>query len=120
MLLTVLGCSSNVPVAVIDIEKALDSGAKEIMLSDVASEIEYVAINTGDDVLDDFTKLDLIAAKDGFYMAPMPLGMELFYKFSSDGNLISKFNRQGRAKDEYSLVAGVSYSEAKDALVVSD
>ncbi len=54
MLLTVFGCGSNVPVAVIDIEKALDGGAKEIMLSDVASEIEYVAINTGDDVLYDF------------------------------------------------------------------
>ena len=120
MLLTVFGCSSNVSVAVIDIEKALDSGAKEIMLSDVASELEYVTINTGDDFLHDFTKLDLIAAKDGFYMVPQPIGQEPFCKFSSDGNLISKFSRQGRAKGEYSVVYGVSYSEAKDVLVVSD
>ena len=120
MLLCVFGCSSNVPQNIIDVEKALDGGVKEIMLSDVASEIEYVAINTGDDVLYDFKRLDFIEAKDGFYMVPMPLEPAPFYKFSSDGNLISKFNRQGRAKDEYSLVAGVSYSEAKDALVVSD
>ena len=120
MLLTVFGCGSNVPEFVIDIEKALDGGAKEIMLRDVASEIEYVAINTGDDVLYDFKRLDFIEAKDGFYMVPMPLEPAPFYKFSSDGNMISKFNKQGRARDEYSLVAGVSYSEAKDVLVVSD
>ena len=120
MLLTVFGCSSNVPQNIIDVEKALDGGVKEIMLNDMASEIEYVTINMGDDFLYDFKRLDLIAAKDGFYLVPMPLEGAPFCKFSPDGNLISKFSRQGRAKDEYSFVRNVSYSEAKDVLVVSD
>lgn len=120
MLLSVFGCSTNTQEFVIDVEKALDGGTKVVMLSDVASEIEYVAINTGDEFLDDFKRLDFIAAKDGFYVVPMSLGAESFYKFSSDGNMISKFNRQGRGKGEYSLVANVSYCEDKDELVVTD
>ncbi len=114
------GCFSDRPITVIDVEKAMDGGAKEIMLSEVASEIEYVTINTGEDFLHDFKRLDFIPAEDGFYMVPMPFGEEPFCKFSPDGNLISKFSRQGRAKDEYSRVRSVSYSESKDVLVVSD
>lgn len=117
-----VGCNSNEShyTNVINIEKAIENGDKNIKLSELVSSLEYIPINTGDGFLSDFNKMNLIPAKDGFYMVPMTFGREPFYKFSKDGNIVYQFNKQGRAKDEYSTIRSVSYAPDDDIIIVTD
>ena len=126
MVLMVSGCGSGSgngdcnSIKVIDLEKVFDKPRVELKLSDLASDIEYFALNTGEGFLPDYTLMDLIAVEDGFFLVPMPLGDTPFFKFSPDGVLQSQFSRIGRAEGEYVAPMGISYSEEKDAFIVVD
>ena len=126
MVLMVSGCGSGSGngdcngIKVIDLEGVYDKPRVELKLSDLASDIEYFALNTGEGFLPDYTLMDLIAVEDGFFLVPMPLGDTPFFKFSPDGVLQSQFSRIGRAEGEYVAPMGISYSEEKDAFIVVD
>ena len=124
MVLLAAGCAADKAsgdvVKVIALEKVFDKPAVELKLSDLASDIEYFALNTGDGFLPNYKLMDLIAVEDGFFLVPMPLGDTPFFKFSPDGVLQSQFSRIGRAEGEYVAPRSIAYSEEKDAFMVVD
>lgn len=89
-------------------------------LSRFVADIDYIRIDTGDELLHDFNKMNMIAINGGFALVPMTFGGEPFYTFSEKGELTGSFSRMGRSKDEYVAVRSVSYSDAGCSFIVTD
>lgn len=98
--LLIQSCDSNPNVTaskipVIDLESAIGSG-KVFNLSDVATEIRYIPLETNDNsMMSDF--LSVIYEKGRFYV----ISHSNFIIFDSCGRHLKTFNRIGRGPDEY-------------------
>lgn len=103
-------CSStkdrNLPVCQIDIEAGLDK-MEEVYLSDFAPEIEYVVLETPDDiVLSDYLSYDV----SEHYIIATDNRMSLVL-FDLSGKFISRFGQKGRGPEEYQNVDNLYIEE---------
>ena len=97
-----ISCSQSAgDVKEIDIAKALGSKRVEVNLSELASSIEYIPLDMGDEFLPSYHMMRMIPTQDFFYFLPLPLSTSPLFRFSTDGKLLSKLKKTGRAADEY-------------------
>jgi 6-bladed beta-propeller len=87
---------------------------RKMTLQDVA-EIEYVALETSDDVLISYGPVSI---SDNHIIASNSSGQ--FMVFDRDGHILTHFNHKGGSGEEYKNIKGWAYDEQKDELYVLD
>ena len=98
----------------IDIAKALESKKVEINLSELASSLEYIPLDMGDDFFPSNRIMRMIPTQDAIHFVPMMFSDSHLYRFSRDGKLISKFSKVGRAAGEYLHPISTVYDKANN------
>lgn len=88
---------------------------RKMTLQDVA-EIEYVALETSDDVLISYGPVSI---SDNHIIVSNRISGQ-FMVFDRDGNILTHFNHKGGSGEEYKTIRGCAYDEQKDELYVLD
>lgn len=86
---------------------------QKVALSDIASDIELIPLETNDNsLINEIRKISY--AKDFLYIAD---GLAL-YKYDSKGCLVYKLERQGRGPEEYIYISDFQINETGDAWIL--
>lgn len=88
---------------------------RKMTLQDVA-EIEYVALETSDDVLLGYGPVSI---SDNHIIVSNCISGQ-FMVFDRDGHILTHFNHKGGSGEEYKSILGWTYDEQKDELYVLD
>lgn len=121
----VLSCSSGSDnmesLKIIDLAGALASKPVEMKLGDIASDIEYIPLDMGEEFLPDYQMMEMIVADGEIYFVPKPNHPAVpIFHFSGNGKLVSHFKHIGRAENEYVIPCGVAFDRANGLFILND
>ena len=98
----------------VDFEEAM-SNEKKLYLSEFADTLEYLELKTPDDII--ITAIMDLISVDDFYIIHCRDGI---FKFSKDGNYITRIGHQGQGPNEYLHIMGIDVDRDKKEIVQSD
>lgn len=114
-----LSCSNsetkNNELPVVDVTKSYPK--KEIVLQDIA-DVEYISLETRDDVLISDSKRLCIASPDSIFVGNYSEGS--IYLFNEEGEFLNKFNHKGSSGQEYQKVWGIFYYKKNKEVIIMD
>ncbi len=100
----------------IDFEDAVENN-QEIRLSNYASDIEYIPLETSSESIMSATQTDMMVFDSKIYIASQR--GNCVYSFDSDGSYIGTFNRIGNGPEEYSFVFDFEFeNDSSGAILV--
>ncbi len=120
ILLALVGCTktqtqSKNEIPVVDVTKSYPK--KDIILQDIA-EVDYIPLETHDDVLiDNYYRLCTISP-DSILVGNYREGS--IFLFNGQGKVLQKFNRKGQSGSEYQEIWGIYYDKAAREIIVLD
>ena len=119
--LLLYNCSGNSTennYEVIDIEAAFENN-QGLNLSQYASAIRYIPLETSEEALIGRTIQDIVTDNNHFYILSANMGKYAVLMFDNNGNFIKKIGNQGRGPGEYnSIRALLMENDADSALSV--
>jgi len=114
-LIICFGCHSNrTELPVLDVLKQYSE--KKIILQDIA-EIEYIPLESSDDVLLTFSNIKYLSDK---YIIAINGSRGEVFTFSRDGKIVCHFNRKGRGPQEYISIYSIAFDERAEEFYISD
>jgi hypothetical protein len=84
----------------LDLAKAIKNSPKEIMLSEIASDIQYIPLETNDNCLID-NSYNIRYMEDDILVGSVGSDGGKFYHFSKDGKYLNKIGSKGNGPEEY-------------------
>ncbi len=113
-----IACSSEQKqgeLPVVDVTKSYPK--KEIILQDIA-EVDYIPLETRDDVLIDNNYRLCTISPDSILVGNYREGS--IFLFNGQGKVLQKFNRKGQSGSEYQEIWGIYYDKAAREIIVLD
>ena len=91
---------------------------KEIHLSEIVSDIEYIRLETNDSCLIGSIK-QLLKFNNRYYILDASVGKKI-YMFDEHGNYMKQIDRVGRGPGEYAIPYAIAINQSENQLIVSD
>ena len=99
---------------ILDIESCFKE-EKEVKLSDIADDIEYLELKTPKEIV--VSNISNIISAEDFWLIYTHKGI---YKFAKTGDFIKQIGRKGQGPDEYIHILGIDIDPARKEIIQAD